>query len=102
MSCQKKYQKKIAVFRISYYINKYCPCGGEKAMEKLIKMFFIAGLSMAFVYAQAVDTTVKKDSSVQAVKAASTVTSSSGEKKAVTGNQTTKKTNWSKVKDLFL
>jgi len=71
-------------------------------MEKLIKMFFIAGLSMAFVYAQAVDTTVKKDSSVQAVKAASTVTSSSGEKKAVTGNQTTKKTNWSKVKDLFL
>lgn len=98
----KKISKKIALFKNSYYIIKYGPRGGERAMEKLIKMFFIAGLSMAFAFAQPIDTTAKHDSSAQAVKAAGTVASSSGEKKAVTANKPKSPTNWSKVKDLFL
>ena len=71
-------------------------------MEKLIKIFVIAGLSMAFAYAQTIDTTVKQDSSSQAVKAASTVVPSSGQKKAATGIKIKPPTNWSKIKDLFL
>jgi len=102
MSCQKKYQKKFALFRNSYYITKYCPRGREKVMGKLIKIFIIAGLSMAFAYAQTIDTTAKQDSSSQTVKAASTVTPSSGQKKAVTGITRKPPTNWSKIKDLFL
>jgi hypothetical protein len=102
MSFLKKISKKIALFKNSYYIIKCCPRGQEKAMEKLIKIFVIAGLSMAFIYAQSVDTTVKKDSLAQAVKAAGTVATSSGEKKAVTANKPKPPTNWSKVKDLFL
>lgn len=73
-------------------------------MGKLIKIFLVAVvLSLAFAYAQPVDTTAKRDSSSQVITAASTVTPSSGVKKAVTGIKTTKPpTNWSKIKDLFL
>jgi len=71
-------------------------------MGKLIKIFIVAGLSMAFAYAQTIDTTAKQDSSSQAVKAASTVTSYTGQKKAVTDIKPKPPTNWSKIKDLFL
>jgi hypothetical protein len=71
-------------------------------MGKLIKIFFVAGISAAFAFAQGADSTVVRDSS-QTVTAAAVPASSSGEKKSVTGVKTTKPpTNWSKIKDLFL
>jgi hypothetical protein len=73
-------------------------------MENLVKLFVIAGLSMAFAFTYAAETTATKDSMASIAKTAVTVDSSSSSsmKKSVTGNKPKPPTNWSKVKDLFL
>jgi hypothetical protein len=70
-------------------------------MGKLIKIFFIAGIAVAFAFAQR-DTTAM-DSTVQTVTTAIPAAPATGEKKTTTGTTPPKpSTNWSKIKDLFL
>jgi len=72
-------------------------------MGIVTKIFLAVGLSVAFAFAQTVDTTVTKDSSTQTVSAAAPAASSTSVKKATTGTRPGKPpTNWSKIKDLFL
>jgi len=100
-----KKSKMFALSGISYYIvqsPRFLSLRDE-AMGKVTKIFLAVCLAAAFAFAQAVDTTVTQDSTVQTVATATPAPASTSVKKATTGNLPGKApTNWSKIKDLFL
>jgi hypothetical protein len=68
-------------------------------MEKCIKLFVILSAAAAIAYAQVANTPVKQNVSPTT---SGVVTVSSDGKKFIAHTAPTTKTNWSKVKDLFL
>jgi hypothetical protein len=79
---------------------------GRDIMGKLIKIILTISVFAAVAYTQTGDTSAKRDSISQSTNQPTTSTSAyvypSGEKKVITNVIPKPKTNWSRVKDLFL
>ena len=90
-----------------YYLSPLSPCGiKRKSMEKCIKLLILLSAAAAIAYAQTADSMVKQGSSQATVgssgKGAPVAISAESTRKFIVHTAPTTKTNWSKVKDLFL